>query len=87
MEGIVVKQTIHAGVTCPASCSEQREPSNECAWVDDMLRLFGGMLFLGVSRDRLALHAPCRRAIRAEQAAERRVMTLAKDLRVAERPV
>lgn len=58
-----------AETTCPASCGKGHSPANECAWVDDMLKIFGGMLFLGVSRARLAPHAPCRRALRAAQAA------------------
>jgi len=46
---------------CPACCHEAGTGANACPWVEDMLGIFGGILFLRMSRSELAPFAPCRR--------------------------
>lgn len=48
-------------VDCPPCCSQARTDATGCQWVDDMLAICGGLLFVGVSRHELAAMAPCRR--------------------------
>lgn len=50
-----------AVAACPPCCSEARRDAQGCQWVDDMLAICGGLLFLGVGRLEIAAMAPCRR--------------------------
>ena len=67
---------------CPVCCDGAPPDGSACPWIDDMLRMFGGLLFVGVSRQQLALLAPCRRARRGTAA----VLALADDASGAPQP-